>query len=230
LRKQRAEGKTDSNSNYRLAELLEQSERYAEAIAEYSEDAVKPSDLSLRATVNPSALQWSICKRRLDAMQFCDNHPDRIMKARRTPANLNGAIYNSRPRDGRTWLKPSEVVDQMSAMGPGALAFAFHDYFSHCHGDDCSAYAQITAAIGGEQDIPVLIEILERTTDRLAGRNVEEYIRKRLEPSEVALHAVLEKLSGIKNPAMGRKERLIFWIKWWDDNAARIVKPGKVAA
>ena len=42
--------------------------------------------------------------------------------------------------------------------------------------------------------------------------------------AEEAIHKCLEKLTGKKNPETSREGRVRFWLKWWDENAGKIVR------
>src|SRR5689334_21516648 len=43
------------------------------------------------------------------------------------------------------------------------------------------------------------------------------------ELSEAAIHEALEKLTKTKNTRTSRVERVQFWLRWWEENARRIV-------
>jgi hypothetical protein len=117
-------------------------------------------------------------------------------------------------------------------MGSGILAVV-HDKLepNTITGRDRTVFVRVVENIGGEEDIPLLIDLLGLTVrsseqrDLTVVGNEENNRQDRL--SEAALHRALEELTGVKNMATSRTDRVMFWHAWWDANDRRIFTGGR---
>ena len=204
----------------RIARELEDAEDYEAAAKANIANIVSPQPAKYgeETHLSSAAVRWCICNRREQTLKFIDGHPERLLAAGRAIPNPG------------SWTEKADV-DGLTAMGPGVLGLVFEGLEPNAiNGKDRSAFVQVIANLGSEQDAPILIDVLQLVVRSSMGMTewqlsqpgqAENDARDSL--TEAAIHQALEKLTKTKNTATGREERVQFWISWWNANARRIV-------
>ncbi|HEV3417111.1 MAG TPA: hypothetical protein VG056_09870 [Pirellulales bacterium] len=213
----------------RLAWELRDAERYTDAARGYRINIFAPRPSYYREERFPSeAVDWCMCTRRADAVRYFSGHLGRIIAARRTVHNIDGARSDPKRIDGQEWLTLDEVIARLKLMDHGVLALVF-DALQACR-DDPTPYVRIIEKIGTERDTPVLINMLVRLSYTAEARakanssNPESSYTDDDSKLAAVLNHAMEELTNRKNPAESRSERLKFWLSWWNTNARRIVR------
>ena len=216
-----------------LAQELTKVQDYAGAAKALAPLAVQPaSDWNRqRGRINMDAVRWCIAKRRADAEKLHQQAPQSLASARFPLESLNALRWNYAHLPDKPWLVHPEAVERLCRIGPGVLSSVFEEFGPNTiSGQDRSAYVHVIERIGSEQDVPVLLNVLalvvREDTESKPNRGANEGKQRNSEQrkaTEKAIHHCLEKLTGAANKADSRKERVLFWLSWWEANAARLV-------
>ena len=80
--------------------------------------------------------------------------------------------YNHPPIPDRPWPRDEEIVERLTAMGPGVLEPVIDALrWTTPSGEDQSPFVRVLAAVGDEGDAPILIDTLARLTELGKRRN-----------------------------------------------------------
>ena len=111
----------------------------------------------------------------------------------------------------------------MAAIGSGVIASVF-DEIAHLRysGADAGICVRVVQRVGSAQDAPVLIDRLESIVREYPYAN--EFRKEGGRATEEAIHQCLEKLTGRTNPETSPEGRVTFWLKWWHENAGKVVR------
>jgi hypothetical protein len=215
---------------FEVVRMLEAARRYDEAAAASVENALgeTPKSYPMGLRAKRAALDWSLNRRKAQSARFFAEHRELIAVARSTAYHVEGARWNSGRVFGQEWLSEGEVAARLSELGPGVLAVVHEKLQPNTvSGEDRTVFVRVVENIGGEEDIPLLIDLLGLTVKSSEERDLtvpgNEKLHRQDRLSEAALHRALEKLTGVKNTVSSREERVIFWQSWWDANARRVL-------
>jgi hypothetical protein len=219
-----------------LAEVLQSAERYDDAAKVHGINVFAPRPSYYQeARFRRQAVEWCICKRRAEAMRYFAGHLERIIAARQTLYNIEGARSFPERIDGVPWLGENEIIGRLKTMDPGVLALVFEAIESNRPTDwDWTPYVSIIERIGAEQDTPILIDMITKLANAAEARAKEKVTVPEACYTEgesklaAALNRALETLAKTKDPAQSRTDQFKFWLSWWDANAHRIIRGGRL--
>ena len=197
--------------------------QYAEAANVIAADAVQPasSNGAAQQAMNPDAVSWCIWKRRVDAEALHQKDPRRIASVHQIIQDIDHIVFDKTSADERPTAQESKTSWRPSAPGRShrclmklrTLGSRAPISVSACGSSSASAVRRTA---------PILIDCLDQIVR--AEPNMNEAIVTRGRAAEKAIHECLEKLTGKKNSETSRPGRVRFWLKWWEENAGKVVR------
>jgi hypothetical protein len=214
-----------------LIEPYRQARRSGDVARLIAPDAVAPADdySRKRGRLNVDAVWWSLTKRQADAEALFERDPAGLLSARPLLGQIKHGNELQRAIDRQPGLPMAEPVAALARLGPGVLAPVFTQWSVNTIGAvDRLPLVAVIKQVGDKQDAPVLIDSLgllvaELESSEKAPNPFRPAFHNCYEAQEIAIHDCLAKLTGQKNPEGSRRQRLEFWLQWWDNNAKTVI-------
>ena len=209
-----------------LTGTLAQARLYREAEREQAPVAAAAGHPARTPTVvGEEPFHWSVLRHKADADALFEKDPEAITRAESLLLDLDGTCVPYVKIGGRDWPPADEMVASLCQLGPGVLDLVFQRLEPTYTAQDRRPYVKIIEQVGGPQDVPVLISVLARLFPPPGEGNRRPSVQAAADDAvtEVPLNHCLEKLTGAACPETDRAKRVEFWLKWWDENAKRII-------